>query len=162
MSLATWGRRSWGAKASRRFFSRFRWPSSSSAGQPAAIVRDSGGGIVVPPEAEALAEALARLRDDADLAATLGRRGHEFAADLSWDRLAATLLAAGGVETAITALSLHHGAIHPTVNLDEPGEGCDLDFVADGAREIPLKAALCNSFGFGGTNASLLLTRFEG
>jgi len=69
--------------------------------------------------------------------------------------------AAGGAETIITALSLHHGAFHPTINREEPDPECDLDYVPEGARETPLRFALCNSFGFGGTNASLVLKRFD-
>ena len=64
--------------------------------------------------------------------------------------------AAGGVEAGVTALSLYHGVVHPTVNLDKPGEGCDLDYVPGSARERPLRVALSNSFGFGGTNAALV------
>ena len=67
--------------------------------------------------------------------------------------------AAGGVEAGVTALTLHHGVIHPTANLENPGEGCDLDYVAGGAREQPVKVALSNSFGFGGTNAALVFGR---
>ncbi|MEM7244356.1 MAG: beta-ketoacyl-ACP synthase II [Acidobacteriota bacterium] len=65
--------------------------------------------------------------------------------------------AAGGVEAVVTALSIAEGKLHPTINLDEPGEGCDLDYAPGDAREMPIRAALTNSFGFGGTNAALVL-----
>jgi len=68
--------------------------------------------------------------------------------------------AAGGIEAAFTALALHHGVIPPTINLDEAGEGCDLDYVPNQARECNLNIAISNSFGFGGTNASLVLRKF--
>ena len=67
--------------------------------------------------------------------------------------------AAGAVEGIFTALSLRRQVIHPTINLENPGEGCDLDYVPGEAREMPVKAALTNSFGFGGTNGSLVFTR---
>jgi 3-oxoacyl-[acyl-carrier-protein] synthase II len=67
--------------------------------------------------------------------------------------------AAGGVEAGVTALSVHHGVVHPTANLEKPGEGCVLDCVPGSAREVPVRVALSNSFGFGGTNAALVFGR---
>ncbi|MCL1074902.1 beta-ketoacyl-ACP synthase II [Shewanella dokdonensis] len=67
--------------------------------------------------------------------------------------------AAGAVETIFTALALKEQVVPPTINLDNPDEGCDLDFVPHTARQTQLEYALCNSFGFGGTNGSLLLKR---
>ncbi|MDX8392844.1 MAG: beta-ketoacyl-[acyl-carrier-protein] synthase II, partial [Mariprofundaceae bacterium] len=68
--------------------------------------------------------------------------------------------AAGGIEAAFTALALQHGVVPPTINLDEAGEGCDLDYVPHQARESDIRVAISNSFGFGGTNASLVLRKF--
>ena len=70
--------------------------------------------------------------------------------------------AAGGSEAVFTVLSLRDGIIPPTINLDEPGEGCDLDYVPNTARETALNIALSNSFGFGGTNGTLVFRRFGG
>lgn len=67
--------------------------------------------------------------------------------------------AAGGVEAIFTVLALQEGVIPPTINLDEPGEGCDLDFVPHTAREARVEAALSNGFGFGGTNSTLVFRR---
>ncbi|MDB4983435.1 MAG: 3-oxoacyl-(acyl-carrier-protein) synthase 2 [Myxococcales bacterium] len=70
--------------------------------------------------------------------------------------------AAGGVETAICALVLSRGIVPPTINYTTPDPECDLDYVPNTAREVRVKHALTNSFGFGGTNASLVLSRFDG
>jgi 3-oxoacyl-[acyl-carrier-protein] synthase II len=70
-----------------------------------------------------------------------------------------TLGAAGGIETAILALTLARSLIPPTINLDERDPACDLDIVTGSAREGRVNAAVKNSFGFGGTNASLVLCR---
>jgi len=67
--------------------------------------------------------------------------------------------AAGSVETIITSLSLQEGFIPPTINFENPGEGCDLDYVPGEGRKQNIKYALSNSFGFGGQNASILLER---
>ena len=69
--------------------------------------------------------------------------------------------AAGGVEAIFTVLALRDGILPPTINLEQPGEGCDLDFVPNEAREATLAAAVSNSFGFGGTNGTLVLTRLD-
>jgi len=59
----------------------------------------------------------------------------------------------------ITALTIHRNLIPPTINLENPDEGCDLDYVPHKARERKVDVAMSNSFGFGGHNASLLLKR---
>ncbi len=69
--------------------------------------------------------------------------------------------AAGAVEAAFSVLALHNGVIPPTLNLDNPSEGCDIDLVPFDAKERKLKNVLSNSFGFGGTNASLIFTQFS-
>ncbi|MBT4162783.1 MAG: beta-ketoacyl-ACP synthase II [Gammaproteobacteria bacterium] len=67
--------------------------------------------------------------------------------------------ASGSVEAVITILALRDQLAPPTINLDNPDEGCDLDYVPHQAREMPINAALSNSFGFGGTNGSLIFKR---
>lgn len=64
--------------------------------------------------------------------------------------------AAGGVEAIFTILAIRDGVVPPTINLDNPGEGCDLDFVPHTARNAKLQVAASNSFGFGGTNGTLV------
>jgi 3-oxoacyl-[acyl-carrier-protein] synthase II len=65
--------------------------------------------------------------------------------------------AAGGVEAVLTALALHRGVIPPTINYETPDPECDLDYVPNSAREARIRAAMSNSFGFGGTNAVIAL-----
>ena len=67
--------------------------------------------------------------------------------------------AAGGVEAVFSAMSLHTGIIPPTINLDHPSEGCDLDYVPHTARQAQVEIAMSNSFGFGGTNGTLVMRR---
>ena len=68
---------------------------------------------------------------------------------------------AGGLEAGITALAVHHQTAPPTINLETPDPDCDLDYVPHTSRQMPIRYALSNSFGFGGTNAALLLKRYE-
>jgi 3-oxoacyl-[acyl-carrier-protein] synthase II len=70
--------------------------------------------------------------------------------------------AAGGLEAGITALAVHHQCVPPTINLDVPDPDCDLDYIPGTPRDLRIRYALSNSFGFGGTNAALLFKKFEG
>jgi len=67
--------------------------------------------------------------------------------------------AAGAVEAIFSIQALVNNAVPPTINLDNPDEGCDLDYIANTARDVSLNYALCNSFGFGGTNGSLIFKK---
>ncbi|MHB1557383.1 MAG: beta-ketoacyl-ACP synthase II [Isosphaeraceae bacterium] len=69
--------------------------------------------------------------------------------------------ASGGVELIASALAIHTGVLPPTINLDNPGEGCDLDYIPNVAREARVDTVMSNSFGFGGHNASLLIRRYQ-
>jgi 3-oxoacyl-[acyl-carrier-protein] synthase II len=66
---------------------------------------------------------------------------------------------AGGVEAAFTALAIHSGIIPPTINLDNPDKDCDLDYVPNTARKKEITTAMTNSFGFGGTNAVIVMSK---
>jgi len=68
---------------------------------------------------------------------------------------------AGGVETVFTALTLFHDLLPPTINFENPGEECDLDYVPNVVRKHAVEYAMSNSFGFGGTNACLILRKFH-
>jgi 3-oxoacyl-[acyl-carrier-protein] synthase II len=68
--------------------------------------------------------------------------------------------AAGAVEIAVAALTIRDQVIHPTINQEFPDPDCDLDYVPNEARSDEIRYALSNSFGFGGTNACVLLKRY--
>lgn len=70
--------------------------------------------------------------------------------------------AAGGIETVFTALAVHEGIAPGTINLENPDPACDLDYVANGSERGDFEYAMCNSFGFGGTNASIILKKWTG
>jgi 3-oxoacyl-[acyl-carrier-protein] synthase II len=91
-----------------------------------------------------------------------GDHAHKLAVSSTKSMTGHLLGAAGGLEAGITALVLRDQMLPPTVNLDNPDEGCDLDYVPHVARPGTVRYALSNSFGFGGTNASLLFKHYEG
>ena len=70
--------------------------------------------------------------------------------------------AAGVVEAIFSLLAIRDGVVPPTINLHNPGPDCDLDYVPNTAREVRVDVAMSNSFGFGGTNAALILSRYKG
>ncbi|MDR0816874.1 MAG: beta-ketoacyl-ACP synthase II [Desulfovibrio sp.] len=69
--------------------------------------------------------------------------------------------AAGGIESVFTALALHEEVLPGTINLEHPDPQCDLDYLPDGSQNIACEYAMCNSFGFGGTNASLIFKKWD-
>jgi len=89
----------------------------------------------------------------------LGGRAHKVAVNSTKSMTGHLLGAAGAVEAVFTALALRDQVSPPTINLRTPDPACDLDYVPNSARRMPIKVALSNSFGFGGTNATLVLGR---
>jgi 3-oxoacyl-[acyl-carrier-protein] synthase II len=67
--------------------------------------------------------------------------------------------AAGGVEAVFSVMAIQDQVAPPTINLENPGEGCDLDYVPNTARDMNIDVALSNSFGFGGTNGTLIFKK---
>jgi 3-oxoacyl-[acyl-carrier-protein] synthase II len=90
-----------------------------------------------------------------------GERAYAIPANSTKSMIGHLLGAAGAIETATVCLSMEDNFLHPTINLDNPDEECDLDFVANQGRESNFSLALSNSFGFGGHNISLALRRFN-
>jgi 3-oxoacyl-[acyl-carrier-protein] synthase II len=94
--------------------------------------------------------------------AVFGEHAYRLAVSSTKSMTGHLLGAAGAVETIVCLKTIETGVIPPTINLDNPGPECDLDFVPHVAREKRVKVALNNSFGFGGHNATLVATAFEG
>lgn len=92
--------------------------------------------------------------------AVFGNHSQKLAISSSKSMIGHLLGASGAVEAIISVLSLRDQVITPTINLDNPDEGCDLDYVPHTSREKPIAVALSNSFGFGGTNGSLIFSKF--
>ena len=102
--------------------------------------------------------------DKAEVAAVhqvFGEHAYKLAMSSTKSMTGHLLGAAGAIEAIFTILALREQIAPPTINLDEPSEGCDLDFVPHTAREMPMEYAISNSFGFGGTNGSLVLRRYS-
>lgn len=90
-----------------------------------------------------------------------GERAYAIPVNSTKSMIGHLLGAAGGVELVAAILSLEKGIVHPTINLENPDPQCDLDYVPGHCREANIKTALSNSFGFGGTNASLVVRKYE-
>ena len=89
----------------------------------------------------------------------LGEHAHKAMVSSTKSMTGHLLGAAGGVEAVFSVLALDRGVIPPTINLDNPGEGCDLDYVPNVARQKKIDVAMSNGFGFGGTNGTLVFRR---
>ncbi|WP_149194086.1 beta-ketoacyl-ACP synthase II [Luteimonas suaedae] len=89
----------------------------------------------------------------------LGEHAYKTAVSSTKSMTGHLLGAAGGVEAVFSIMALHTGVLPPTINLDNPSEGCDLDYVPHTAREAKVDVAMSNSFGFGGTNGTLIFKR---
>ena len=91
--------------------------------------------------------------------AVFGARAGKVAVSSTKSMTGHLLGGAGGLETAITALAVHHDTAPPTINYTNPDPECDLDYVPNEARRLTIRHALNNSFGFGGTNAAVILSK---
>ena len=90
---------------------------------------------------------------------TLGNRARLVPVSATKSLTGHAMGASGGIEVAATALSVHHGIVHPTINLTTPDPECDLDYVVEGKRHVDIRHALKTSFAFGGANAAIILSR---
>src|SRR5262249_28413999 len=91
-----------------------------------------------------------------------GDHAYKLAVSSTKSMIGHLLGAAGAVEAGVTAMTIRHQTLHPTINQEVPDPECDLDYVPNVARQARVRYALSNSFGFGGTNACILLKQFEG
>lgn len=92
---------------------------------------------------------------------TFGERVYKIPISSTKSMIGHAMGGAGAIETAVCALTVEQGIIHPTINLETPDPQCDLDYVPEGARQADVRVALNNAFGLGGQNACLVLGRFE-
>ena len=93
--------------------------------------------------------------------AAFGEHAYKLAMSSTKSMTGHLLGAAGGIEAVFTILAIRDQVAPPTINLDNPDEGCDLDYVPHQAREMKIDVALSNSFGFGGTNGTLVFRKPE-
>jgi 3-oxoacyl-[acyl-carrier-protein] synthase II len=104
------------------------------------------------------------LGDKAETAAVkrvFGLHAKRLALSSTKSQLGHTLGASGGIELVVCALTIDRGVIAPTINLETPDPDCDLDYTPKVAREAKIRVAMSNNFGFGGHNASLILSRLD-
>ena len=99
--------------------------------------------------------------ETAAIKAVFGEHARKLAVNSTKSMTGHLLGAAGGLEAGITALAVHHQIMPPTINYEFPDPDCDLDYVPNKARKAEIVHGLSNSFGFGGTNASIILKRFD-
>ncbi|MBS1112187.1 MAG: beta-ketoacyl-acyl carrier protein synthase, partial [Nitrospirae bacterium] len=90
-----------------------------------------------------------------------GQHAYELCVSSTKSMTGHLLGASGGVEGAICALSIFNGIVPPTINLEEPDPECDLDYVPNRSRPLDINVAISNSFGFGGTNACIVLKKYS-
>ena len=105
-----------------------------------------------------------KLNDESEnkaVKAVFGEHAYKLAISSTKSMTGHLLGGAGGIEAAYTVLTVKHGTMPPTINYETPDPVCDLDYVPNEARKAKVRAAMSNSFGFGGTNASLLFKAFE-
>jgi 3-oxoacyl-[acyl-carrier-protein] synthase II len=122
---------------------------ASGGVEPAEVDHVNAHGSSTPlndnTESQAVRQVLGEHADSVSVSGTKPFYGH-------------ALGASGAIEVAISCLALENGWAPPTLNLQEPGDGCDLDYVGQGGRTQAMRTVLSNSFGFGGINASLVLS----
>lgn len=90
-----------------------------------------------------------------------GDHAYKLVVNSSKSMLGHMMGAAGAVELIVAALSVHHGVVHPTINLEQPDPDCDLDYVAGQRRQTPINVALSNSIGLGGHNSAVIVRKYE-
>lgn len=91
-----------------------------------------------------------------------GQHAYDIAISSTKSMIGHLLGAAGSIGAVVCVLSIEHNKVHPTINLKHPDPECDLDYVAEGARDMKVNVAMSNSFGFGGHNSVLVFRRCEG
>jgi 3-oxoacyl-[acyl-carrier-protein] synthase II len=126
-----------------------------------AAIRDAGVSVdrIGYLNAHGTSTPLGDLAETMAIKRTLGGHAYRTMVSSTKSMTGHLLGAAGGVEAIFSVLALHTGIIPPTINLENPGEGCDLDYVPNVAREAKVDVVVSNGFGFGGTNGTLVFGR---
>jgi 3-oxoacyl-[acyl-carrier-protein] synthase II len=142
-------------------------PAPGGAGLARAIRRALKKAQVAPDEVDYVnAHGTSTKYNDRDETTALhtvyGEHAHRLAVSSTKSMIGHTMGAAGAIETGVTALTLKHGIITPTINYEYPDPECDLDYVPNTARKADVRVAVSESMGFGGHNAVLVLKRFDG
>ena len=141
-------------------------PAENGAGAARAInsaLRDAGisADEVDYVSAHATATDVGDIAETGAMKAVFGERAYEVPMSALKSQIGHLLGGSGGVETIAAVQTIRTGMILPTLNLEHPGEGCDLDYVPLTARHADVRTVVKNSFGFGGQNAVLVLRRFD-
>jgi 3-oxoacyl-[acyl-carrier-protein] synthase II len=126
-----------------------------------AAIRDAGVSIdrIGYLNAHGTSTPLGDLAETMAIKRTLGDHAYRTMVSSTKSMTGHLLGAAGGVEAIFSVMALHTGIIPPTINLENPSEGCDLDYVPNAAREAKVDVVVSNGFGFGGTNGTLVFGR---
>ena len=142
-------------------------PDPDGKGAVLAMQRALGDAGIAPETVEYVnahgtSTVLGDIAETIALKKTFGDHAYKLAVSSTKSSTGHLLGASGGVEMLAVARAIHEGVLPATLNLEEPGEDCDLDYVPRTPREVNVDVALSNSFGFGGHNACLIVRRFEG
>jgi 3-oxoacyl-[acyl-carrier-protein] synthase II len=126
-----------------------------------AAIRDAGVSVdrIGYLNAHGTSTPLGDLAETMAIKRTLGDHAYKTMVSSTKSMTGHLLGAAGGVEAIFSVMALHTGIIPPTINLENPSEGCDLDYVPNAAREAKIDVVVSNGFGFGGTNGTLVFGR---
>jgi 3-oxoacyl-[acyl-carrier-protein] synthase II len=130
------------------------------------VMRSALDDAGLPPEsigyvnAHGTSTVLGDLSEVRAIHSVFGEHAYKLAVSSTKSATGHLLGASGGLESGILALALHHQVLPATINFEHPGEGCDLDFVPNHPRPADVAYAITNSFGFGGTNGSLIMKRY--
>jgi len=134
-----------------------------STGGTMKAIRDAGisPGDIQYVNTHGTATDLGDIAETKALKTVFGEHAYKLAINSTKSMTGHLLGAAGAVEGIVCILSLYEGKVHPTLNLETPDPECDLDYIPGKAREMKLRYAISNSFGFGGHNASLVFASYS-
>ncbi|QGG48119.1 beta-ketoacyl-ACP synthase II [Heliorestis convoluta] len=141
-------------------------PAPNGEGAARAMAKALGDGGVKPEEVSYInAHGTGTEKNDyyetMAIKTIFGEKAKEIAISSTKSMTGHLLGAAGAIEVMASALAINTDTVPPTINLEEPGEGCDLDYTANEARKLPVDVAISNTFGFGGHNATIVMRKYK-